>query len=233
VHLKFAASLDGKIACANGASQWLSGPQSHGYAHYLRQQYDAVLVGRGTVEADNPRLTVRPDVLGNYMDMTGIRLRDPVRIVIDPDLRLRNRLPQYRLASGGSPRCGLPTLILVCSLEAKQRVAHSGGADVELVALARDKYGELDLNELPLQLLELGVTSVLVEGGRHVLSSFLKQNAADMLSIVFTPHMLGADALGFSPQLGLESVPAQAALERARARQLGCDVLVSGELRRT
>jgi diaminohydroxyphosphoribosylaminopyrimidine deaminase/5-amino-6-(5-phosphoribosylamino)uracil reductase len=56
-HLKLASSLDGKIACASGASQWLSGPESLGLAHYLRWKYDGILVGYRTVLADNPKLT--------------------------------------------------------------------------------------------------------------------------------------------------------------------------------
>src|SRR5207249_2830206 len=118
-------SLDGKMATANGNSQWLSGPESLGYAHYLRQAHDAVLVGYKTVLADNSRLTVRAATLAAYREMA-VPLRNPVRIVLDPHWTVLERLadasqPQFALADLSGPfRDNLPKLVIVGSADEPQ-----------------------------------------------------------------------------------------------------------------
>ena len=82
MHLKLALSADGKIACPDGHSQWLSGPESLGYAHFLRLKYDAALVSYRTVLADDPRLTVRDEQLGAYRRPPDSPRRQPARIVL-------------------------------------------------------------------------------------------------------------------------------------------------------
>jgi diaminohydroxyphosphoribosylaminopyrimidine deaminase / 5-amino-6-(5-phosphoribosylamino)uracil reductase len=234
VQLKLALSLDARLACANGQSQWLSGPESHGYAHYLRQVGDGILVGRGTVLADDPQLSVRPEVLAGFGEF-GFAPRDPVRIVLDPDFSLLPQLTGLKLAQPGGFREGLPQLVLLGRIGAlpanwsDQLVGLT--LDVRAIEIETLPDSHLDLHAAITQLGGLGLTSILVEGGAGVARSFLAQGVADKLTLVYTPALLGSDALDFSPTLGLTSVQAAPRLQDVETRALGSDVLVSGYLR--
>lgn len=231
VHLKLAVSLDAKIALANGDSQWLSGPESLGLAHYLRQQYDAVLIGRGTVVADNPRLTVRREVLENYMDASGFRLRDPVRLVVDPQLKLLDQLGKLRLANPGTQRSNLPHLVIVTSREVRPEERNLvEQLKIQAQFLHVTCEPRLDLQQVFAQLWQLGITSVLVEGGARLAAEVLRQSAADQLTLVYTPVLLGSDGLGFSPDLGLESLITAPSLDLTYSMLLGRDTVVSSSI---
>jgi diaminohydroxyphosphoribosylaminopyrimidine deaminase / 5-amino-6-(5-phosphoribosylamino)uracil reductase len=234
IHLKLALSLDSKLACANGASQWLSGPQSLGLAHYLRQHYDAVMVGRGTVLADDPRLTVRADSLREYLDLDGMTLRDPVRVIVDPQLRLLPQLAELNISRAGNMRTSLPQLIFVASKEAAANssfAATSLPLTSHILGVDTLASGALDLNAAIAELYALGITSVLVEGGARLAQELTAQQAVDYATLVYTPLLLGGDALGFTPPLGLTSVDDARRVKVERVTQLGEDVAVSVSLR--
>jgi riboflavin-specific deaminase-like protein len=231
MHLKLALSLDGKVACANGNSQWLSGPESLGYAHYLRQKYDAVLVGYRTVLADNPRLTVRPDVLAAYRSLDeGTPARNPVPVILDPRLQTLPRLARLHLwKAGGSFREQLPRAIYV----AEKRYARTAGElppGVVIIGLPKDRSGELKLGKLGRALARLGIRSVLVEGGARLAQEAIRQQAVDKVSLVITPKLIGRDGMGFAPLLGCHSVEHCLRLCRQQVEQLGNDVVFSGTL---
>ncbi len=235
VHLKLAVSLDGRIACANGSSQWLSGPESRGLAHYLRQQYDAVMVGRGTVVADNPRLTVRGDVLSHYADTDGMRRRDPVRIVIDPKFKVFSADRRLRIFEASQQRSETPALIVIGSAESTVPKAAHGIAStwrVETLTVGTTAAGALDLHEAASKLWELGITSVLVEGGSQLMQQYFSQRAADQLTLVYTPLLLGSDALGFSPPMMIQNVKDAPRLTVQFMSQLGADLAVTVSLPR-
>lgn len=230
-HLKLALSLDAKLACANGASQWLSGPQSHGLAHYLRQKYDAVLVGSGTVRADNPRLTVRPETLEAYCPSSELRLRQPVRVVLDPRFELLPRLldPAGGLAAAlpAQPRReGLPWLV-IAGLSRHRPAAPEAPDGVEVLVLPATSAGRLDLHALKAALHSLGIRSLLIEGGAGVAQEYLAQRAVERLTLVYTPLIIGAEGLGFAPPLGAQSLEAALHLDEVAAEVLGRDVAVS------
>jgi diaminohydroxyphosphoribosylaminopyrimidine deaminase/5-amino-6-(5-phosphoribosylamino)uracil reductase len=229
IHLKLALSLDAKVACANGHSQWLSGPESLGYAHYLRQKYDAVLVGYRTVQADDPRLTVRPDVLGAYRDLTaGTKPRNPVRVVLDPRFELLARLQLLKLSNvDGCWRGDLPRIVIAGWREYYPE-QEPGIPGLVLLAPATTSTGELSFTDLARQLYGLGIRSLLIEGGAGVAKSALRQRAVDKLSLVYTPTLIGAEGLGFTPELGSTAVATCPRLERPRAEALGRDCLLSG-----
>ena len=203
--LKLAISMDGMIACGNGSSQWLSGEQSLGYAHFLRQKYDAILVGSGTVERDDPRLTTRPEVLASYLtDSSEFRLRNMVRVVLDRDFNLLASLHEYRISKLDGPfREELPKLIFVGN---RDKLPDTSPEDVELIGLDIREDGYIRYAELFRELRRIGISSLLVEGGASVAASLLEQDAADTIALVATPVLVGSDGLSFSPRLSLEAL---------------------------
>ncbi|MBC8064660.1 MAG: bifunctional diaminohydroxyphosphoribosylaminopyrimidine deaminase/5-amino-6-(5-phosphoribosylamino)uracil reductase RibD [Chlorobia bacterium] len=158
---KAAISLDGRIALANGESKWITGDEARRQAHILRAECGAVLVGRRTVELDDPELTVR------HIDVAN----QPVRIVIDPERRLDSGRKVFNDAA--------PT----------HRVVHHGLSPNEVAVETRD--GEVSLESLLKNLFDKGITSLLVEGGAVTLSKFLAQGLVDRLELFVAPKLLG------------------------------------------
>ena len=237
MHLKLALSADGKLACRSGDSQWLSGPQSLGFAHYLRQKYDAILVGWRTVLADNPRFTVREEVLSAYRALPeGTAPRHPVRVIVDPRLELLPRLHTLRLAQMGEGfRKHLPRLVLLYCEQPQSVtsvVMDAVSAEllpyIEFLSLPASLGEKQSLADIAQQLWRLGLRSVLVEGGARLAQEMLRQQAADKLSLVYTPTLIGADGLGFTPQWGYERLADCPRLRDARAESLGQDALLTG-----
>lgn len=172
--LKAAITLDGKIATVGGESKWITGEVARADVMRLRDAHDAILVGAGTVLADDPQLTAR---------LPGAR--DPQRIVLDGDLRTP---PRARLLPG---RRG-PRTIIACRPEAsraRERALVARGAEVWRVSAHLD--GRLDLLALAGRLAEAGISSVLVEGGGQVHASMIEHGLADELVIYIAPKVVG------------------------------------------
>ncbi len=213
VVIKSAQSLDGKIATRTGDSRWISGEASRKLVHLMRDSADAIMVGIGTVIADNPRLTARLD---------GRRGKHPVPVVVDPLLRLP-------LGARVLRRRGRPGAIVVASdrAEAERRKAlESLGAEVIVV---EGEGGRIDMASLMRRLAERGLTSVLIEGGGETSASALEAGVVDKLALFVSPRIIGGR--GAPTSVGGEGVA------RVRdARQLsgvtvtpvGDDLLIEG-----
>jgi len=174
VILKWAQSLDGKIATRTGDSKWISDEPSRKWVHRLRARVDAVVVGVGTVLADDPQLTCRH----------GRVLRTAMRIVLDPHLRIPMRAKLVRTARE-TPTMVVTTPTLAASSHG-QRLQRAG---VQMMEARLTRGGELDLRDLLKQWAQAGMSNVLVEGGGQTLGRFLDAGLADE-AIVFVSHRL-------------------------------------------
>ena len=174
VTVKYAQTLDGRIATATGQSQWISSPASLKFAHQLRAEHDAILVGIGTVLKDNPSLTVRR-----------VRGRNPLRVVVDSGLALTTRFNVMQDLSQ------TPTLIATTrspSDPAFQKLANTGA---ELVSVRSNKNNHVNLKQLLHHLAARNISSVLIEGGSQIITSALKDNLVNRLVTVIAPKILG------------------------------------------
>jgi diaminohydroxyphosphoribosylaminopyrimidine deaminase/5-amino-6-(5-phosphoribosylamino)uracil reductase len=175
--LKAAITLDGKIATVKGQSKWITGEAARADVHRLRDTRDAVLVGVGTVLADDPWLSCR--IRGG---------RDPIRIVLDSELRTP---PRAHLL----PRRTGPRTIVATSERAsagKERALVRAGAEVW--RLPAHANGRLQVHELARRLGAEELTSVLVEGGGEVHASFLAARLADEVILYVAPKVVGGPA---------------------------------------
>lgn len=176
VILKSAQSIDGKIALNNFSSKWITGIKSRTLAHDIRSFCDGVLIGRNTAEIDNPELTAR----------LNLHPKNPVRIVIDKNLKLKGNLKLFSEKSA-------PAVIVHSSL--KKPLKKILNADYLPV---KEKNGALDLADLLHKLFLKGIYSLLVEGGSKTLSGFLKQNLYDELFVMIAPKIFGKGISPFS-----------------------------------
>lgn len=236
VTLSYAQSLDGSISTRRGVSTSLSGPDSMKLTHQLRAAHDAILVGIGTVLADDPRLTVRL-VEGN----------NPQPVVLDSNLRLPLNASLFQsdhhpwiATSQSAPR----------QTEAHQspqiKTADLQARGARLLHLPSDSQGRLSLTALLADLAGRGIASLMVEGGAHVITSFLQQNLVDQIVLTIAPVFLGGlrgfelhqeqlDALPVDhgpPQKSSrsESHPALPRLQEMGYDRLGQDLIIWGRL---
>jgi diaminohydroxyphosphoribosylaminopyrimidine deaminase/5-amino-6-(5-phosphoribosylamino)uracil reductase len=187
--LKAAITLDGKIATIAGESKWITGPAARDDGMRLRDQRDAVMVGIGTVLADDPRLTARLP-----------RARDPIRIVVDTHLRTP---PTAQLL----PRNTGPRTIVVCGLEAPAaREATLAANGAEIWRLPTHGDGRVDLVPLGTRLADAGLASVLVEGGGELHAYMLQRGLADELVLYVAPTIVGGPARSWVGGGGLASL---------------------------
>jgi diaminohydroxyphosphoribosylaminopyrimidine deaminase/5-amino-6-(5-phosphoribosylamino)uracil reductase len=218
VTLKAAVTLDGKIATRTGDSKWITGEAARTEAHRLRDDADAILVGVGTVLADDPALTVR-HVAG----------RDPIRVVLDADLR--TPADAAVLGQAGAP--GAEVLIFHADDADDARSDALRRPGVELIPVSRHARG-VDLSEVLDVLGRRNVVRLLVEGGAQVHGTFLDLGLADRAAIFIAPRVVGdASAISFAAGTGVESIERAWRLVRTEVRTLGSDWLVTGDFERT
>jgi diaminohydroxyphosphoribosylaminopyrimidine deaminase/5-amino-6-(5-phosphoribosylamino)uracil reductase len=189
--LKAAITLDGKIATIAGRSKWITGPAARDDVMRLRDTHDAVMVGVGTVLADDPWLTARRQ-----------GARNPLRIVVDSALRTP---PEAHVVPG---RHG-PRTIVACGRDAPaRREAALVARRAEVWRLPSHRNGRVDLRALARKLGASGVTSVLVEGGGEIHAYMLERQLADEVVIYLAPKVVGGPAKSWVGGKGLASLTA-------------------------
>ena len=212
VTLKFACSLDGKIATVGGQSQWISCEESRKFSHGLRDINDAILVGIGTVLADNPRLTTRL-----------VDGKNPVRVIVDSNARIPL---DAQVVTDKSAR----TIVAVTSNAPVEKVSALESLGVEIVTAGDGQ--RVDLRTLMSELAAREITSVLVEGGATIHFAMLEAQLVDKVLAFVAPKILGgSQALTAVAGAGFVNLSDAVELENFTVQQLGADFLLSGYVR--
>jgi 5-amino-6-(5-phosphoribosylamino)uracil reductase/diaminohydroxyphosphoribosylaminopyrimidine deaminase/5-amino-6-(5-phosphoribosylamino)uracil reductase len=175
VTVSYAQTLDGRLATADGSSQWISSPESLRFAHILRAKHEAIMVGAGTACRDDPRLTVRL-----------VPGKDPIRVVVDSTLR--TPLTAAVLAHGAAAG----TVLAVTERAPTDRCAEATHLGATVLRLPVETEGRVDLKALLSELYASGVRSVLVEGGAALITSLLCNRLVDRLAVCVAPKILGS-----------------------------------------
>lgn len=210
VTLKLATTLDGRIATASGESRWITGPSARARAHLLRAMHDAVMVGSGTVLADDPELTCR---------LPGLADCSPVRVVLDTRLRTP---PSARLVTTARL---VPTWLLTApDADPVRRVAFADRG-VTVIEVPPDPAGGLDLAAALKALGERGLTRVLVEGGAQLAASLLRAGLVDRLLWFHAPRVIGGDGVPAIAAFDFDRLADAPSFERIAVEAVGDDVL--------
>lgn len=207
--LKVAASLDGGIATASGHSQWITGEAARAAGHLLRAEHDAILIGRGTAQADDPTLTCR---------MPGAQRTDqPVRVVLDSGatLPLASRLVQSVAQA--------PVVVIAGAGAESARREALEAAGVRVLQTQADTVTAQETAHLLHT--ELGLTRVLIEGGPSVATAFLAADLVDILYWFAAPTLLGSDAMSAVQKLGLARVSDAPMFRAGTPQRIGGDTL--------
>ena len=204
---KSAMTMDGKTATASGDSKWITSDKSRRYVHKLRSMVDAVMVGAGTVVADDPLLTSR--IPGG---------RDPLRVIVDSKLRIE---PTAKVLTVLSPA---DTLIATVTSEPEKNVRLVGAGGKVLICPTRE--GRVDLQALLRSLGERKVQSILLEGGAELAGDFLRQGLIDKLLFFYAPKLVGGDAPGPFRGPGTETMAAGMRLRDISITRFDDDMLV-------
>jgi diaminohydroxyphosphoribosylaminopyrimidine deaminase/5-amino-6-(5-phosphoribosylamino)uracil reductase len=216
VTLKAAVTLDGRTAARSGESKWITGAKSRAEAHRMRAHSDAVLVGVGTVLADDPELTVR-----------AVRGRDPVRVVLDSQLRTPSTAKL--VSSAGQVK----TLILHAHGAPVQRAAKLRARGVELLVVPKAQRGAgLDPEAALRALAERGIVRLLVEGGAHIHAALIEAGLVDFAAVFVAPLFLGdMQAIPMVAGRAARSLEDAFVLVQPEIVRLGDDVLFRGSVR--
>ncbi|MDI6742948.1 MAG: RibD family protein, partial [Smithella sp.] len=204
--------LDGRIATASGQSQWISSGSSLKFAHQLRAEHDAILVGCKTVIKDDPELTVRR-VCG----------RNPLRVIVDSHLKLSSQSKVFRETALASTL--IATTVKKDHVNAKKFI----GSGVEIMTVRRDKNGHVDLKKLFTLLAKRNISSVLVEGGSHIITSILRQNLAQRMVVVIAPKIIGKgiEAVG---DLDISRLESAKKIRVQKVLRRGDDIIIDSRL---
>jgi riboflavin-specific deaminase-like protein len=206
--------MDGRIASSTGHSKWVTCEESRTVAHRLRSRHDALLVGIGTILMDDPLLTVRK--------AKGV---SPKRIVLDSQLRVPL---DANVLSDESPN---KTIIVTTNGASKEKIARIVDRGATVLVLDADERGWVPHEVLWKELGDLGITSIMVEGGSQVHTECLKSRYADEIVMFVAPKILGSgvDAIG---DLGIRNMNAALELDNIKIKRLNIDFMISANLKK-
>jgi len=211
VTVHYAQTIDGRLATRTGDSQWISGQESLVLAHTLRASHAAVLVGAGTVAADDPRLTARL-----------VEGPSPIRVILDSRLRLSS---SANVVTDGAA----PTILATTELAPADRRRELMRQAVEVLVLPSTADGRVHLGSLLDELGARGIANLLVEGGAGVITAMIRERRVNRLVVSIAPLVLGSgiEAVGDLDILRLRDA---LSFRRASFSQVGPDVIFDGVL---
>jgi len=207
--LKTATTLDGRVATKRGNSKWITGAPARAFAHGLRADHDAIMIGIGTALADEPSLTCR---------LPGLEDRSPIRIVADTSLRLP---PQSSLAKTAND---VPTWVITvtgCDSKRRDGLEKKGITVIEIDA---GDDGRPDLKGLATELGRRGLTRVLVESGGELAAAMVKHDLIDRLAWFRSAKLIGGDGRGAVAAFGIDAVAEAPSFARDSIAEAGEDV---------
>ncbi|MEE9605406.1 MAG: bifunctional diaminohydroxyphosphoribosylaminopyrimidine deaminase/5-amino-6-(5-phosphoribosylamino)uracil reductase RibD [Candidatus Scalindua sp.] len=212
VTVKYAQTLDGRIATKTGNSQWISSEALRKYVHRLRAVNDCIMVGVGTVIADDPQLNVR------Y-----VRGNNPLRVVVDSKLRIP--IKSFVLKDNNSHL----TTIATTSKAPSRKVTAVKGLGAEVLVVKKDKKGGVSLRDLLRELGKRGIMSVMVEGGSEIVTSLLRANLVDKMIILTAPKIMGKglEAIG---DLGVCKIKDTIKFSSFKTMRKGDDLVFEGTI---
>jgi diaminohydroxyphosphoribosylaminopyrimidine deaminase/5-amino-6-(5-phosphoribosylamino)uracil reductase len=215
VTVKCAVTLDGRIATRTGDAKWVSGVESRKMVHLIRHASDAIMVGRGTVIADDPHLTTRLE------NGSGV---DPLRVVLDTKLSIPEDARILRQDSDSD------TVVVTGDTVSEKKIHRLEKAGARIITMPL-KNGRIDLNALMAYLGQRGIASLLIEGGASVTASAFKEEIVDKAIFFFAPKILGGDdgvpvCRGSSATRMQDSIPVKDIL----VQKVGEDVMIEGYL---
>lgn len=213
VVLKAAMTLDGQTATASGDSQWISCEASREIVHQLRNQVDGIMVGSGTVKADNPRLTTRLEEAH----------RDPVRIIFDGKLETSPQAAVYTQSSDAK------AILVTASDHSAAALQPFRSNGVEILQVARNA-GFLDLTAALAELGKQHLQYLLLEGGSVLGGAMLRAKLVDRMMVFVAPKLLGGVGRSLLAGEGVASMGEAFSLTNLRARQIDTDILIEGEV---
>jgi diaminohydroxyphosphoribosylaminopyrimidine deaminase/5-amino-6-(5-phosphoribosylamino)uracil reductase len=213
VTVKFAASLDGKIATRTGDSKWITGVEARKYVHYLRYTSDAIVTGANTIIADDPYLTCR------YGGIGGAVKNRQLRVIVDglgrtpPNARVFGEPGKVIMAIGDS-----------VDHETRRVLENCGAELLEFPAVD----GKIDIGNFLKTLGKREITSILLEAGGTLLGSFFDAGMVDKVVAFFAPIVVGGDSMAAVGGLGVEKIADAPRLERLAVERFGDDLMISG-----
>ncbi|PLX98980.1 MAG: bifunctional diaminohydroxyphosphoribosylaminopyrimidine deaminase/5-amino-6-(5-phosphoribosylamino)uracil reductase RibD [Desulfuromonas sp.] len=214
VTLKMAMTLDGQTATADGDSQWISNEQSRHHVHQMRNVSDAIMVGVGTVLADDPQLTTRLPHNG----------KDPVRIIVDSNLKIPETARVF------NPDSAAQVILLTTPRADAGKITALQNIGAEVVVVP-ERNGRVDLRAAMQELGRRDIQSVLLEGGATVAAEALKCGIVDRMAIFIAPKLLvGNDGKCLFNGSGCKLMKDALQLKAVTVRQFADDILVEGEV---
>jgi diaminohydroxyphosphoribosylaminopyrimidine deaminase / 5-amino-6-(5-phosphoribosylamino)uracil reductase len=212
ITIKYAQTLDGRIATAAGESQWISSGASLKFTHQLRAAHDAILVGAGTVIKDNPELTVRL-----------VRGRNPLRVIVDSTLKIPAKSKVLQNLSKDK------TIIATIKKASDPQFQKAADSGAEIITVDADKQGNVDLKKLFKILAQRNISSLLIEGGAQIITSVLKNNLANRLITIIAPKILGSgiEAVG---NLNIRKLSSAKILSIQKVSRCGDDIIIDSRL---
>jgi len=212
ITIKYAQTLDGRIATKSGDSQWISSEASRRYVHRLRSINGGIMVGAGTVAADNPQLTVRH-----------VRGKNPFRIIVDSKLRIP--IKSSVLADANAHL----TIIAITSAAPAAKIEAVKKLGVEVLVVNKERTGRVSLNDLLRKLAKREIMSVLVEGGSEIITSLLKAGLVDKMIIPIAPKIVGKglEAIG---DLNINKINKAIRFSSFKTMKKGDDIIFEGTI---
>jgi diaminohydroxyphosphoribosylaminopyrimidine deaminase/5-amino-6-(5-phosphoribosylamino)uracil reductase len=218
VTAKFAVSLDGKIATHTGDSKWVTGTAARSLVQQMRREIDGILVGVGTVLADDPLLTAR-DSVGSPLE------RQPLRAVLDSACRTPPAAQIFKQPG--------TTVVYTKEDAPKARTRRLEAAGAQIVRLPPDEAGHVNLPDVLADLGSRGIVSLIVEGGGTVLGSFFDRGLVDKVFVFIAPVIVGGSGAASPVEgLGVNTMRGAWRVEEVAAQRIGEDWLITGYPRR-